>query len=281
MKKLLTSLLLMCLFTSLSFSQWLPPNQKPMLGVPINKMQPLSNPIAHWIMNGGAGGSIFDLSGNNLTGTFLGDTSWTVGKFGHALTFDGTDDAVDIIGSNAVTSPLNLLGDFTIVAWIKPTAFDGSIISKRSDADSQFQFFTIDGDGSLYFRGGAVSRDSGLDVPNNAWSFVGVSVVDDGIGGGIPTVYANGSSAVVTVVPMAYQNLNISIGSRWAVYPTPAFELTGQISHLSIYDYVLSPAEMRNLSAEPFIMHQSNYIDYWGSLQAGSSIATLRRRTEN
>jgi hypothetical protein len=48
-------------------------------------------PVAHWKMDEGEGTRAFDSSGNNNHGTISGAT-WTQGKYGSALSFDGADD---------------------------------------------------------------------------------------------------------------------------------------------------------------------------------------------
>jgi hypothetical protein len=48
-------------------------------------------PVAHWDMDEGEGTRAFDSSGNNNHGTISGAT-WTQGKYGSALSFDGADD---------------------------------------------------------------------------------------------------------------------------------------------------------------------------------------------
>jgi len=54
---------------------------------------PERNIVGDWPMNS-LGGRIFDRSGNDHTGTLVGDTHWVLGKFGPALRFDGTSDYV-------------------------------------------------------------------------------------------------------------------------------------------------------------------------------------------
>ncbi|PXF51347.1 MAG: hypothetical protein C4B55_02845 [Candidatus Methanophagaceae archaeon] len=72
--------------------------------------------VAEWRFDEGAGSVLHDSSGNGNDGVIHGAT-WTEGKFGNALRFDGQDDFVEVPHS----SSLNLGKYFTITTWIKPT----------------------------------------------------------------------------------------------------------------------------------------------------------------
>ncbi|MEM5854647.1 MAG: LamG domain-containing protein [Candidatus Aenigmatarchaeota archaeon] len=88
----------------------------------------------------------FDSSGKGNHGKIYG-ASWTDGKFGKALSFDGEDDWVKIGDVLGFTS-----GDFTIVAWIKTSsgAPDNEIVAKGgSCAVGGYKLITYNG----YLRG--------------------------------------------------------------------------------------------------------------------------------
>jgi hypothetical protein len=73
----------------------------------INQAQGL---VGYWSFDEGSGNIARDYSGNGNNGTLYGAT-WTTGKIGAALSFDGVDDYVQ--------GPIsfNAMGDWTIVAW--------------------------------------------------------------------------------------------------------------------------------------------------------------------
>ena len=68
---------------------------------------------ARWKMNEGSGTNLFDESDNNNNGTISG-ASWTTGRFGGALAFDGIDDTVSVPNDES----LNLTENFTIETWV-------------------------------------------------------------------------------------------------------------------------------------------------------------------
>ena len=86
-------------------------------------------PIAHWKFDEGSGTTTYDGSGNANQGT-LGDgtclpgsgtcPSWTSGRFGSALGFDGSDD---YISDTSLSTSLS--GDVTFSLWFKSTASHG------------------------------------------------------------------------------------------------------------------------------------------------------------
>src|SRR3954471_18390126 len=77
-----------------------------------------TGPVAAYGFNEGTGGTVSDSSGNGNSGTITGATWTPSGKFGSALTFNGTSNLVTI-ADNASSS----LGTaMTLEAWIKPSA---------------------------------------------------------------------------------------------------------------------------------------------------------------
>ncbi|MDO8524420.1 MAG: LamG domain-containing protein [bacterium] len=96
-----------------------------------------AKPIAWWKMDEGADtattcnatiSSVYDYSGNANTGTLQNanaspatSSMWSDGKYGCALTLDGTDDyvALGTVKYNNIGT-----GDFTFSAWVNPTSFD-------------------------------------------------------------------------------------------------------------------------------------------------------------
>ena len=88
--------------------------------------------VAAYAFNEGTGTTVADSSGHGLTGTISGAT-WTAGgKFGNALTFNGTNALVTI--PNAAS--LQLTVGMTLEAWVYPTVVNNAwrdIIYKAND----------------------------------------------------------------------------------------------------------------------------------------------------
>lgn len=78
--------------------------------------------VAAYSFNEGAGTTLTDSSGNANHGTLANGPTWTTaGKHGGALTFDGSNDIVNI--NDAAT--LDLTTGMTLAAWVRPTTASG------------------------------------------------------------------------------------------------------------------------------------------------------------
>jgi hypothetical protein len=73
-----------------------------------------TNLVAEWHLDEGSGPTAVDTSGNGNDGTIYG-ASWTDGKRGKGLSFDGTDDYIDC----GQGSSLKITGAITVEAWVK------------------------------------------------------------------------------------------------------------------------------------------------------------------
>jgi len=73
-------------------------------------------PVAAYGFEEGSGGSTADVSGNGNTGTLVNATWSTSGKFGDALSFNGTNARVDVPDSPS----LHLSSGMTLEAWVDP-----------------------------------------------------------------------------------------------------------------------------------------------------------------
>jgi len=67
--------------------------------------------VGYWTFDEGSGTTAYDYSGNNNNGTLINGPTWTTGKVGGALSFDGVDDYVNI-GKSSVGPPCS------VEAWI-------------------------------------------------------------------------------------------------------------------------------------------------------------------
>jgi len=88
-------------------------------------------PVGYWKMNEGEGRTVYDSTNNNNDGTLVlagsaTSSAWVQGKYGSALSLDGTDDYVDTGSPFQAT----MRGSFTIGMWIKPN--DGMPASTNS-----------------------------------------------------------------------------------------------------------------------------------------------------
>ena len=79
---------------------------------------PIPGLVAAYSFDEGNGLNANDGSGNNFTGIISGATWTSTGKYGNALSFNGTSNWVTVADSNA----LDLTAGMTLEAWVFPTA---------------------------------------------------------------------------------------------------------------------------------------------------------------
>ena len=95
--------------------------------------------VAAYNFNEGSGTTVTDASGHGITGNIIGATWTSGGRYGNALSFNGSSSYVDL-GNPAL---LQITGSTTWSAWVKAAANpanDGQIIAKsNSSFGSQFK----------------------------------------------------------------------------------------------------------------------------------------------
>ncbi|MBI2076265.1 MAG: LamG domain-containing protein [Candidatus Aenigmarchaeota archaeon] len=126
-----------------------------------------SNTVALWHFNEGSGSLAKDETGR-FNGTVDGAT-WTTGKYGNALSFDGVNDAVVVSSS----STEGITNQITLEAWVYPTKY-GRIIGRYGSGSLSY-LLTFEGAGlALYINSpssGNAARSDGT-VPLNAWTHI-------------------------------------------------------------------------------------------------------------
>jgi len=212
--------------------------------------------VGFWLMNAGAGGTVWDLSGNGNAGTLIANTHFVPGKFGPALAFDGTGDYVTV--GNIYDFSANI-SSWSCVIWVKalPRVKDNYLIGTD----------IVDG---WYIR---IEESDDATHPNK-W----LIKIDDGINDEVDrgnTVIADGKwhqlavtlDAGVSFLGYADGQLDITLptGSVGALADTLSIGSAsgvdthlGHIDHVAIWNRALSPLEIAELYRDPFAMFRIN-----------------------
>ena len=192
-----------------------------------------NGPAAWWKFDEGTGAIAYDSAGNNNNGTIYGAT-WTAGKIGSALSFDGTNDYVDC-GSG----PSNY-DNITVSAWMQ-TSTNGVLVSNRDSAGSYGTWYTLlstrieIGDNS---QGGYRSVTFITPTLNGTWHHVVYTK-----NGTNHTIYVDGSlDQQFTSNADISQNSPLFIGKRWTRSNDPSW-FNGIIDDVRIYNRDLSAEE--------------------------------------
>jgi hypothetical protein len=246
--------------------------------------------IGYWNLNENNGLSTIDSSGYGNDGVLIGAT-WTGGKSGSALDFDGVDDYVlcaERSGDGPGTYPEVLMPEtFTVSCWTKLDnfAYFSSFVGNGIDTgDDECGFFLYNwgwvGENEQDF-GMAIRTESGMnyvETPNiyesNIWYHLAATYDGTNV-----SIYVNG--ALVTGPE------NVGGPIRWisatsgnyperfaiGVWLDPGYDLwiDGVIDEVGYWNQVLTEVEIKKLAAvskasEPSPADGSMYPDTWANL---------------
>ena len=208
--------------------------------------QPVTGLVAAWGFNEGAGPTAGDASGNANTGTISGATWSAQGRYGSALTFDGTNDMV-VVNSSA---SLNLTTAMTLSAWVYPTANQSgwrTILQRQVDAyflnasNSNGPRFPSGGgtfSGSVSFVSGSSS------LPVNTWTHVALTW-----DGATLRLWVNGAQ-VASAAQGGVLETNSSPLRIGGNVPYGEF-FRGRLDEIRIYNRALAQSELQTDMATP------------------------------
>jgi len=195
--------------------------------------------VAWFRMNEGTGSYTYDWK-NNIQGTLYGSPDWVTGYVGQALSFDGSDDYVEVD-----SDLLDITDEITLEAWIK--VYDAStvrkVVNKYDGSDGYgLQVEDVDNDGipeaSFWIsESGTVKIVRGEEQFLNKWTHI-VGVYD----GTKIYVYINGrlSTALSASLSIGIASTTLLIGKRF----NNIDYFYGIIDEVRIYKRALSPEEV-------------------------------------
>jgi hypothetical protein len=204
-----------------------------------NSSQNPSGLVAAYGFNQGSGVQATDASGQGNTGTISSATWTTAGKFGGALSFNGTSSWVTVADAAA----LHLTTGMTIEAWVNPDSGAAwrSVVLKEDAGGLAYALYSSN---NASRPAGYVHTniDVGLNgtsaVPLNTWTHLAVTY-----DGATLRMFVNGvqasSLAVAGSVAVTSGTLRIGGNSVWGEY------FKGVIDEVRIYNRALTAAEIQ------------------------------------
>lgn len=198
-------------------------------------------PIGVWRLNEGTGAALDDPIGGH-DGTLVGPT-WTTGRFGSALHFDGVNDYVTIADASAfqVTTAL------TIAGWIKAESWNYGdytcIILRKGEANpNNWQLGVTDGHVSLTLDDyDAYGMRGNTTLSTGTWYHVAAAWDGSNV-----RLYVNGvldHAPIARAAPIATDTRALYLGGR-----SGATDVThGIVDEVRFYDRALTAAEIQAL----------------------------------
>ena len=196
--------------------------------------------VAAYGFGEGSGLTISDASGYNNTGIISGAT-WTTGRFGSALRFDGVDDSVTIADADV----LDLTTAMTLQAWVYPTraGFTETVVLKESPTGLAYSLYSNEGAAPVTWVrfSGSVSGNSAAGstaLPLNVWTHLAATY-----DGAILRLFVNGSEVgnrpLTGSIVSSSGVLRLGGNAVWGEY------FAGVIDEVRIYSRALSASEIQ------------------------------------
>lgn len=202
--------------------------------------------VGYWSFDEGAGTQAGDFSGNDNTGTLAGSTlpSWVSGRFGNALSFDGSTSDINLSSSDPFST---LTSSFTITHWIKTSASSGQMYTvANAGGGSGFRFGLSSG--KVAFLVG--------DAGGYKESACGSATVNDGEWHMITGVYSRSGTLQFTCYIDGVYQADVALTDSYDAMSTTApgigkppccVAFNGSLDEVRIYDRALSAAEIAGL----------------------------------
>ena len=200
-------------------------------------------PVAEWKFDEKAGTSANDSSGNGNTGTLTNGPTWTNGKYGSAVDFDGVDDYIEMEVDDSLKN-----GTFTVEAWINGKSWDSDRNDFVSWANTGFHMAVVN-NGTLrwwnYLGGGWKLIDDPATLSLNRWYHVSgtwdgttMKLYKDGR-------LVNSTAAHAGLSSPTYANSVPRIGAYSLTDGSGANSpVDGKIDQVKIYDYARTSAQI-------------------------------------
>lgn len=214
---------------------------------------------ASYRMNDASGVTVTDYSLFNNNATLVNGPAWATSGYlegaGRALDFDGVDDYIAF----DISTNTQLTNNFTITAWIKT-----SLTAQRTFLTNQWLGFNsgmllgLNSSGKLHIAMCQstdvwTSRDPDIFLSDGIWHHVSVSFAS-----GLLTTYVDGilvesyQTSISSICYNGYTPMNIGrdggSGGEW---------WNGQIDNVCFWNYVLTPADIREYMMESVCENQT------------------------
>lgn len=231
---------------------------KTILSKPVNNL----GLTAYWSFNEGVANIAHDFSGNGNNGTLTNSPTWSTGRLGKALAFDGGDDYIqipDAVFGNYPTSGNTSSYDRTFSVWFKTTTggvilgqTDGAAPNTTPSAYVPVLYIANSGTayGSMFWHNSTTNQNvSSSGYNDGKWHHL----VNTYASGGLESLYIDGSLVdSQTQDQYGYTGdysyfLGTGFGNTWAGLTNAYNYFNGSLDEMRVYNRSLSLAEVTTL----------------------------------
>jgi glucose/arabinose dehydrogenase len=196
--------------------------------------------VAAWSFNQGSGGTAPDATGRGHTGILSGGATWTAaGRYGGALSFDGTSGMVSVPDA----ADLRLSSGLTLEAWVRPATVSTrrTVLFRERTGGLAYALYAGSNNtrpqGYAYLTGAERAVTGPTALPLDTWTHLAVSY-----DGTTLRMFRNGTQvathAATGAIPALPGALRIGANPLWGEY------FTGQLDELRVYNRALTPTEI-------------------------------------
>jgi glucose/arabinose dehydrogenase/chitodextrinase len=197
-------------------------------------------PVAAYSFNEGTGTTVADASGTGNAGT-IGSTVWTnQGKYGNALTFNGTNAKVTIPDAPS----LRLTSEMTLEAWVNPSAIPNAWCDLVYKGDDNYYLSTSSSTSSRPAGGGIFSGSYGETFGTSALVLTTWTHLANTYDGTTLRLWVNGvqvsSKAQTGTLKTSSNALSIGGDSIYGQY------FSGLIDEVRVYNVALTQTQIQS-----------------------------------
>jgi chitodextrinase len=200
--------------------------------------------VAAYSFDEGAGTVLHDASGNGNNGT-IANATWTGGKYGDALSFNGSNSVVTIPAS----ASLDPTGAVTVEAWVRPdtvSSWRAVAVKEQTSSSLSYGLYSSSnaGPAALAYTSGEKHATTSSSLPTAAWSHIAAVY-----NGSALSIYVNGvlssQTSVTGKLPETNGALTLGGDTMWNEW------FKGAIDDLRVYNRALAASEIQSDMATP------------------------------